>query len=494
MKLGLCIQEVYEGERRSFESEKNASWLVNVIDLRDAVGKSALPVGKSFRYMSVSNEGLYLVSVLTAAGRPLDYYAAWLFVPLEALANISGRQLANWTTELLGMLEKYDGNIEAFDDFTKKLTVKNGVKIPLLTSAKSTDTNATYGMRCYESSEELEDLLSPGYIQQPMDSRYKGVVLLAKKNKVAGCQLDDLSKYPRKKLVPVSLDSVVLKTYHVNCVTETGEMPFVDGAYMHEGEITLSISHTDSRFIPRQSAKKKPYEVRNDKVIAKCKIEDGKTLKLPDIDWVIKVASDLFIVADQDGNPVKDYIIKYNNNPVRSPFCVLESAARSLKLTFCANNHESVDVVVDVLSPKKLLVELPYKTERHVYLLPGKDKNVISVEKEERKGEFHSPIKGFILSEKKKHNNPSYRYLVRVFDFKDKFYLKPLIYALVLGFVLGLFAMWLVMRSPAKASNLESNTTNVVSENIVAVDTTVVDTTVVDTTAVDTTKGKNGGQ
>ena len=88
MKLGLCIQEVYEGERRSFESEPNASWLVNVIDLRDAVGKSALPVGKSFRLMSVSNEGLYLVSVLTAAGRPLDYYAAWLFIPQIGRAHV----------------------------------------------------------------------------------------------------------------------------------------------------------------------------------------------------------------------------------------------------------------------------------------------------------------------------------------------------------------------------------------------------------------------
>lgn len=488
MKLGLCIQEVYEGERRSFESEKNASWLVNVVDLRDAVGKSALPVGKSFRLMSVSNEGLYLVSVLTAAGRPLDYYAAWLFIPLEALANISGRQLESWTTELLGMLEKYDGNIETFDTFAKKLTVKDGVKIPLLASAKSTDTNTTYAMRCYKSNEELENLLSPAYIQQPMDSKYKGVVLLAEKDKVAGCQLDDLSKYPRKKLIPVSLDSAVLKTYHVSRVTESGEVPFGNGAYMHEGEITLAISHADSRFVPGQSAKKKPYVVKNDKVIAKCKIEDGKTLKLPDIDWVIKVASDLFIVADQDGNPVKDYTIKYNNNPVRPPFSVLESAARALKLTFCASNHESVNVVVDVLSPKKILVELPYKTERHVYLLPGRDKNDIALAKEERKGEFRSPIKGFALSEKKKHNDSSYRYLVRVFDFKDKFYLKWLIYALILGFVLGLFSMWLVMRSPAKKSNPENNTTNVVLDNIAAVDTSAVDTSAIDTAAIDTAK------
>lgn len=485
MKLGLCIQEVYEGERRSFESEQNASWLVNVIDLRDAVGKSALPVGKSFRLISVSDEGLYLTSVLTAAGRPLDYYAAWLFIPLEALANISGHQLANWTTELLCMLEKYDGNIEPFDTFAKKLTVKDGVKIPLLASAKSTDTNATYAMRCYKSNEELENLLSPGYIQQPMDSKYKGVVMLDEKDKVVGCQLDDLSKYLRKKLIPVSLDSGVLKTYHVSRVTETGEVSFVNGTYMHEGEITLAISHADCRFVPRQSSKNKPYEVKNDKVMVKCKIEDGKMLRLPEIDWVINVASDLFIVADQDGNPVKDYIIKYNNNPVRTPFSVLESAARALKLTFCANNHVSVDVVVDVLSPKKLLVELPYKTERHVYLLPGKDKNVIPVAIEERKGEFHSPIKGFVLSKKKKHNDPSYRYLVRMFDFKDKFYLKRLIYALILGFVLGLFAMWLVMRSPAEAPKPESDTIDVVSE-----DTAVADTIAVDSATVDTLKGK----
>ena len=75
--------------------------------------------------------------------------------------------------------------------------------------------------------------------------------------------------------------------------------------------------------------------------------------------------------------------------------------------------------------------------------------------------------------------------MVRVFDFKDKFYLKWLVPALIAGFVLGFVLGWLMMRSPAETPNPEGDTIDVVSE-----DTAVADTIAVDSATVDTLKGK----
>lgn len=455
-KIGLCIQEIFSGERRKYESTPNAPWLQRVVDFRTpAIGKAALPVGSEFRLITFAEDGVFVVSGITASGgRPNDYYAAWLYIPENCLLSISGKNLVEWTNKLIAMLKDYDGDVSPFKKFYDGISKNmSGKVIHLQTSALPNSPTAAYAIRCYDNEESLEQILSPYCIQQPNDAQFCGTLLIKRSEKPEMCKLQDTSVKQLYKLTFVALDpsipsQVVVEYGNKNTVFTKGTAIV---RYVGD-ELILSFKHKDKRYIPSTPS-------------VKVKVTDNMLIKLPDLKWKVLIPLEIFVVTDQDGKPVKEWrLTNYTNDG--EAIVVKEEEAKSISLTFEARGHKKTSIKANVLEQEKVFVEMPYLTETHIYVLPSKTKgeNDIEIELEERVGLFESPIPIYNL---KGHKKPNYKYLclptfTRIGDFKNKSFYKhfriPLICSLIIGFLLGLFVMWVIPSGDAPKQKQQQQT------------------------------------
>ena len=456
-KIGLCIQEIFSGERRKYESTPNAPWLQRVVDFRTpAIGKAALPVGSEFRLITFAEDGVFVVSGITASGgRPNDYYAAWLYIPENCLLSISGKNLVEWTNKLIAMLKDYDGDVSPFKKFYDGISKNMSGKIlHLKASALPNSPTAVYAMRCYDNEESLEQILSPYCIQQPNDAQFCGTLLIKRNEKPEMCKLQDISVRQLYKLTFVALDpsipsQVIVEYGNKNTVFTKGT---VIVRYIGE-ELILSFKHKDTRYIPSMPS-------------AKVKVTDNMSIKPTDLKWKVRIPLEIFVVADQNGELVKEWkITNYQNDG--EAIIVKEEEAKNISLTFEARGYKKTTIKANVLEQEKVFVEMPYLTETHVYVLPSKAKDIddIEIELEERVGFFKSPIPMYNI---KGHKKPNYKYLclptfTRIGDFKNKSFYKhfriPLICSLIIGFLLGLFVMWVIPSGDAPKQKQQTQAT-----------------------------------
>lgn len=448
-KIGLCLQEVFKGERRKYESSPNANWLQRVIDVRTPViGSAGLPVGADFRLITFSNEGAYIVSGITATGgRTNDYFAAWLFIPHNFLMGISGKKIALWTEKLLEHLRKYDGKTEPFQEFfsNELSNIKPDKALLLPSSASPNDNNASYALRCYSNSEQLEQLLSPRFMQQPGDTKYKGVLLMDKSNKSMGNKLKELSSENLRTLSFVSLAPNIPSCIKVEIDGKelNGQiLPYYAGT-----KINLKFIHEDSRYVEQSN----PIEVK----------EGDTQIQIPALKWKVRIPLDTFVVVDQEGMPIEKWKIT-NYAEKNGAIEIEEEKARCLTISFKKEgderNYQEVSIKANVLEQEKVLVEMPYKTEQHIYeFLEAKG---VEIKKEERISEFKSPIPLYKIKE---HPESLHRYLyIPIFGngtFYKLFY-RPLLCALLTGFILGLIVMWFI---PLKREPVSKQPTEKVS-------------------------------
>lgn len=459
-KIGLCIQEIFSGERRKYESSPNAPWLQRVVDFRTpAIGKATLPVGAEFRLITFGDDGIFVVSGITASGgRPNDYYAAWLYIPENCLSSITGKILVEWTSKLIALLKDYDGDISPFKRFYDTISKNmSGKVLRLQPSALPNDPTAVYAIRCYDNEESLEQLLSPYCIQQPNDKQYCGILLIKRSEKPESCKLQDVSSKLLNRLTFITLDPSIPSQIIVelisgdNNLTFTKEMSLV--RYVDE-EIILSFRHKDNRYIPSIPS-------------IKLKVSDKMSIKVPDLKWKVRFPLNIFVVADQEGKPVKEWkLTNYSNE--EEGIIVKEEDAKSISLTFEAQGYKKTTIKANLLEQEKVFVEMPYLTENHIYVLPSKTKGEedIEIELKERVGFFESPIPVYNI---KGHKKPNYKYLclpsfTRLKDFRNKAFYKsfyiPLICSMIIGFLLGLFVMWVIPSNdaPLQKQGQQSNT------------------------------------
>jgi len=450
-KIGLCVQEIYNGERRKYESSPNANWLQRVVDVRTPViGSAGLSVGAEFRLITFSDEGTYIVSGITATGgRPNDYFAAWLFIPQNFLVGISGKEIVRWTEKLLEHLREYDGNTKPFQEFfdNELSKIKPDKAFLLPSSASPNDNNASYALRCYRDRGQLEQLISPRFMQQPGDTTYKGVLLMDERNKSVDNKLTELSSEKLKTLTFVSLDPNIPSCIKVK-LDDGKELNGQILPYYAGRKINLNFIHEDTRYVPQRS---NPIEV-----------DEGDTrIQIPALKWKVRIPLDTFVVVDQEGMPIEKWKIT-NYAEKNGAIEIEEEKARCLTISFKKEgderNYQEVSIKANVLEQEKVLVTMPYKTEPHIYeFLEAKG---IEIKKEERISEFKSPIPLYKIKE---HPESLHRYLyIPIFGngtFYKLFY-RPLLCALLIGFILGLIVMWFI---PLKREPVSKQPTEKVS-------------------------------
>jgi len=450
-KIGLCVQEIYNGERRKYESSPNANWLQRVVDVRTPViGSAGLSVGAEFRLITFSDEGTYIVSGITATGgRPNDYFAAWLFIPQNFLMGISGKEIVRWTEKLLEHLREYDGNTKPFQEFfdNELSKIKPDKAFLLPSSASPNDNNASYALRCYRDRGQLEQLISPRFMQQPGDTTYKGVLLMDERNKSVDNKLTELSSEKLKTLTFVSLDPNIPSCIKVK-LDDGKELNGQILPYYAGRKINLNFIHEDTRYVPQRS---NPIEV-----------DEGDTrIQIPALKWKVRIPLDTFVVVDQEGMPIEKWKIT-NYAEKNGAIEIEEEKARCLTISFKKEgderNYQEVSIKANVLEQEKVLVKMPYKTEPHIYeFLEAKG---VEIKKEERISEFKSPIPLYKIKE---HPESLHRYLyIPIFGngtFYKLFY-RPLLCALLIGFILGLIVMWFI---PLKREPVSKQPTEKVS-------------------------------
>lgn len=457
MKLGLCIQEVYNGEKRVFESEKNASWLRGVIDLRQAISKTFLRKEKSFRIITFSEEGAFVVSGITlSGGRNSDYMAAWLYIPRDIFLTTKNN-LAKLSTRLLSLLDEYDeNNLTPFKQFIGSLPdEKKEYIFDFKIEPKSSE--ASYAILYYDDS-LVERLLTPVFMYQPTYKKYKAIVLLEKKEKSNECKLDDLSNNSLQQLTIVKIGGGANTNYTIFLEDKEQDQLLSSHhpIFTYVGS-DLRLRFERSGFLPIR----KNYKVKGNDVITPTNLE-----------WELLISKKMFIVTNQDGEVIDNFqfIIKGFPTTPDLSYKVSEQNAQRLQVTFSAPGYEIFTPTLNVFGHNIIHIELKYKKEDHVYITPLRNSSFISIKMNERVGLFESPLQGYKLSEKlEKDNSRRLIYSPRLMDKKVLFYV---IGSALLGLLLGGLISWATMNwypkpQPSEKTTIMSDST--VNDTIVQI-------------------------
>jgi hypothetical protein len=122
-------------------------------------------------------------------------------------------------------------------------------------------------------------------------------------------------------------------------------------------------------------------------------------------------------------------------------------------------DYQKVSIKANVLEQEKVLVTMPYVTETHIYEFW--EAKGVEIKKEERVGKYKSPIPLYKIKNHSESLHRCYLYLPAFGNgtFYKLFY-RPLLCALLIGFILGLIVMWFI---PLKREPVSKQPTEKVS-------------------------------
>ena len=201
-KLGLIINNTYQGLTRVYTANDITGWSKNVVDIRTILEKLIIDDNSQIPlFLSYCDEGVFLILLRPIFGRGGDNVTAWIHVPSDIV--ISGKELVEVVDFVKMSISGGKINSEGLDKhFAKEYetasaihpveTVKND-KIAIRKYAGLTN----YGIR-------LDELLETKHLYQPQYAQYKYILLLDK-NSISCPTAYEL---PDTKLV----ESVLIKT------------------------------------------------------------------------------------------------------------------------------------------------------------------------------------------------------------------------------------------------------------------------------------------
>lgn len=472
-KLGLCIQEVFNGEKRLFESQPNASWIKGVVDIRSvAIGMAGIESDTPFLLISHSEEGVYVISGLTlSGGRTNDYFAAWIFIPKAIVATYNDN-LSALITELQDNINKYTNSDS--DDITPFEKIAKDFKSCSYddkTVIPSIPTGEKYAVR-YIDKEQQAKLLTSEYLLQPSHSKYKGVFLIPKSEKNERCKLDEV-KENLLKVTFVQLDSNFPKDITVYDVTNDKKEIEQGKKYLHHAADTIKLLFDRKSF----SSLDMNYTVK----------ENDNTIKADKLDWKITISKDMFAVTDKNGKPVEGFLLRLGNEKVSSSVEINESLAKNITVEIQSENFEVYRKALNIFGKKIIHIELNNQVEKRTFKVKNilaKNKNIdflLSVEA--NKGEQRvSPIAGYKVDKQCTDR------LVPYVDYKNPKILIPIIASAIVGIVLGILVM-LVFNKNSQNDGEGVATTNDTAMTIQNSSTTIDNK---DTIEIDTTKEASG--
>ena len=177
-KLGLIINNTYQGLTRVYSANDLTGWSKSVVDIRTILEKLIIDDNSQVPlFLSYSDEGVFLILLRPIYGRTGDNVTAWIHIPSDIV--ISGKELVEVVEFVKMSISGGKINAEELDRrFAKEYesasathpveTVKND-KIAVRKYASLTK----YGIR-------LDELLDTKHLYQPQYAQYRYILLLDK--------------------------------------------------------------------------------------------------------------------------------------------------------------------------------------------------------------------------------------------------------------------------------------------------------------------------
>lgn len=448
-KLGLCIQDVFNGEKRIFESPENPSWAHEVVDIRNvAVAKAGIAPDAPFLMLSHGSEGIFMIWGLTVSGgRQNDYIASWTLIPTQIITSFQDdlSKILEQLMEAIGFFAKGDENTDQFEKIAKTFK-KNSVLENVVMPRLSAEGASGYVVRYYEES-QLWKILSKDYLFQPSHSKYKGVFLVPTTAKSDKCELEEV-KDKLLKMVPVKLAGDVSKDITVYDITDAKRQLEPGKVYFQHEADKLKLRYERKGFTPIDK-----------EVIVKSDLDN---IGVDNLDWKITIDKKQFIVTDEEGKQVRPFSLRLpdisGNKLVESSVFITEKQAKALIVEVQSDNMKPYKKKIDIFGMEYIHIKMEWGRETRTFLLPSDDKNY-KIEIETRQGSgWKSPFWGYkvgkpVMGEKGK----SQRKLEPFVNFKSPKIYIPMIVSAVVGLAIGIVFM-LVIASPKDMETADNPT------------------------------------
>jgi hypothetical protein len=392
MKLGLVIKITNGGESEGFSINKNDSWAHYATDARSAIKElSNFDASEKTVYLLKFLGTLgYLLCVIKArpegSGRPNDNTAVWVHVPSNL--RISSEETINILKNVEQAIseEKKTNEAQLIDLFNREYETDD-----VLISAVGTITSkqgSPYGIRYYNGDFLLNELLGP-YIAQQEYGKYKGIILIDKKQRILHNSNTELIFEPKKILRFNSVEPIDGFTAYFK--SQTQFIPFSKSIEVPDGT-SLSLFW-----------RKKNYATIQKTFIAKGGPNLPNDALIRPVDFKVLIPKNIFFVTDNNNIPLKEFDVSINFQWMEGDFMEISEASYQQGLTITVKSKGYSDwqkynfhLQLDRQQPI-MLVKRMYHYEFSIPVYDGdKDtKNDAILTVETHRKISSSPIKGY---------------------------------------------------------------------------------------------------
>jgi hypothetical protein len=200
MKLGFILKITNGGESEAYSINKNDSWARYAFDARSAIKELTNydGTGKTAYLVKLMGSLGYLICVIKArpegSGRVNDNTAAWIYIPANVVIS------SDETISILQSVEEAISENKGTDyDRLESLFSKEHEIHDVLISAVGTiysNDNSSYAIRYYNGDYTLKELVGRNIAQQEY-GKYKGILLVDKKQDIGFSSIQELNFEPR---------------------------------------------------------------------------------------------------------------------------------------------------------------------------------------------------------------------------------------------------------------------------------------------------------
>lgn len=301
MKIGLVIKITNGGESEGFSINKNDSWAHYATDARSAIKElSNFDASEKIVYLlKFLGASGYLLCVIKArpegSGRPNDNTAAWIHIPSNV--RISSDETINILKNVEQAIseEKKTNEAQLTELFNREYETDDALFSAVGTIISKSDT--LYGIRYFNGDFLLNELLG-SYVAQQEYGKYKGIILIDKKQGIVHKSNSELNFEPKKilRFAPAkSIDGFVACFKPQNQLVQFSK------------PIEVPVDTPLSLFWY-----KKGYATIQKNFVAKGGPNLPNEALISPMDYKVIIPKNLFIVTDNHNKPLNDFNVNIN--------------------------------------------------------------------------------------------------------------------------------------------------------------------------------------
>ncbi len=395
MKLGFVLKITNGGESEAFSinNNNNESWARYAADARSAIKDlsnfdETEKIVYLIKFLGTSG---YLIGVIKArpegSGRPNDNTAAWIHIP--ANVAISAEDTISILKAVEEAISEEKGtDKERLENIFNLDYASNDAQISAVGTLISSN-ESQYAIRYFNEDFSLKELLGPSIAQQEY-GKYKGIVLVDKKQGISHTSKNELNFEPRKiciyePLPPIDGFTPCFlshdKYYAFNKTIEVPEGTQVTIYWKKNGYAIIKksfVAHEDPRSIAQAQINQSEYK--------------------------IIIPRKLFYVTDNEGIPVDQFDIRINHQLMEGDFMEISEGFYQQGLYVSITARGFSEWRQNNIRPqldRALTIRLPKRIYHYEFAIPVYDgkrntQNDAIVVVESQTILKSSPIKGYV--------------------------------------------------------------------------------------------------